>query len=121
MYKFLLFLSSFIFLYSCSNSNNTEINIPLTSEVESLVEHSKEFEKRVLSYDTPGGMIHFAIGFGIANSIMVEGENGNIIIDAADSVYEAEKIYALFREKNKNPIKAIIYTHNHGDHTFGAA
>ena len=47
MYKFLLFLSSFIFLYSCSNSNNTEINIPLTSEVESLVEHSKEFEKRV--------------------------------------------------------------------------
>ena len=121
MYKFLLFLSSFIFLYSSSNSNNTEINIPLTSEVESLVEHSKEFEKRVLSYDTPGGMIHFAIGFGIANSIMVEGENGNIIIDAADSVYEAEKIYALFREKNKNPIKAIIYTHNHGDHTFGAA
>ena len=52
---------------------------------------------------------------------MVEGENGNIIIDAADSVYEAEQIYALFSEKNNNPIKAIIYTHNHGDHTFGAA
>ncbi len=122
MSKFLLIFLSLLFLYSCSDSNNnSDINIPATSEVETLIEHSKEFEKKVLSYETPGGRIHFAIGFGIANSIMVEGENGNIIIDAADSVYEAEQIYSLFSEKNDNPIKAIIYTHNHGDHTFGAA
>ena len=122
MSKFLLIFLSLLFLYSCSDSNNnSDINIPATSEVETLIEHSKEFEKKVLSYETPGGRIHFAIGFGIANSIMVEGENGNIIIDAADSVYEAEQIYSLFSEKNNNPIKAIIYTHNHGDHTFGAA
>ena len=121
MKKILLASFSFIFLYSCSNSNNTDINIPITSEVESLVEHTKEFEKKVLSYETPGGRIHFAIGFGIANSIMVEGKNGNVIIDAAASVYEAEQIYSLFSKKNNNPIRAIIYTHNHGDHTFGAA
>ena len=121
MNKFLVVFSSFIFLYSCSDSNSSDIDIPLTSEVESLIEHSQEFEKKILSYETPGGTIHFAIGFGIANSIIVEGKNGNIIIDAADSVYEAEQIYALFSEKNNNPIKAIIYTHNHGDHTFGAA
>ena len=122
MSKFLLIFLPLLFLYSCSDSNNnSDINIPATSEVETLIEHSKEFEKKVLSYETPGGRIHFAIGFGIANSIMVEGENGNIIIDAADSVYEAEQIYSLFSEKNNNPIKAIIYTHNHGDHTFGAA
>ena len=122
MSKFLLIFLSLLFLFSCSDSNyNSDINIPATSEVETLIEHSKEFEKKVLSYETPGGRIHFAIGFGIANSIMVEGENGNIIIDAADSVYEAEQIYSLFSEKNDNPIKAIIYTHNHGDHTFGAA
>ena len=122
MSKFLLIFLSLLFLYSCSDSNNnSDINIPATSEVETLIEHSREFEKKVLSYETPGGRIHFAIGFGIANSIMVEGENGNIIIDAADSVYEAEQIYSLFSEKNDNPIKAIIYTHNHGDHTFGAA
>ena len=52
---------------------------------------------------------------------MVEGKEGNIIIDASDSVFEAEKIYSLFSKKNSNPIKAIIYTHNHGDHTFGTA
>ena len=110
-----------IFIISCSNSSSNDIDIPTTSEVEKLIEHSKEFDRQVLSYETPGGLIHFAIGFGIANSIMVEGKEGNIIIDASDSVFEAEKIYSLFQEKNSNPIKAIIYTHNHGDHTFGAA
>ena len=110
-----------IFVISCSNSSSNDIDIPTTSEVEKLIEHSKEFDRQVLSYETPGGLIHFAIGFGIANSIMVEGKEGNIIIDASDSVFEAEKIYSLFQEKNSNPVKAIIYTHNHGDHTFGAA
>ena len=121
MFKYFIYIYSLAFLIGCSNSDPSKIEIPLTSDVEDLIEHSKEFEQQVLSFDTPGGKIHFAIGFGIANSIMVEGEQGNIIIDAADSVYEAEKIYSLFRQKNSNPIKAIIYTHNHGDHTFGAA
>jgi len=121
LFKYFIFTITLALLLGCSNPDNENIDIPITSDVEDLIEHSKEFEQQVLSFDTPGGKIHFAIGFGIANSIMVEGEEGNIIIDAADSVYEAEKIYSLFRQKNSNPIKAIIYTHNHGDHTFGAA
>ena len=52
---------------------------------------------------------------------MVEGEGGNIIIDTSDSTYEASEIYKRFKKLNDNPITAIIYTHNHGDHTFGAA
>ena len=121
MYKKHLTLLLSIFLISCSNPSSYDIEVPLTSEAEKLIQHSKEFDRQVLSYDTPGGAIHFAIGFGIANSIMVEGKEGNIIIDASDSVFEAEKIYSLFSKKNSNPIKAIIYTHNHGDHTFGTA
>ena len=87
------------FIISCSNSSSNDIDIPTTSEVEKLIEHSKEFDRQVLSYETPGGLIHFAIGFGIANSIMVEGKEGNIIIDASDSVFEAEKIYSLFQNQ----------------------
>ena len=119
MRKFLTVLLILAVVSGCSDSENNKIDIPITSEVENLISHSKEFEQKILSYDTPGGKIHFAIGFGIANSIMVEGDDGNIIIDAADSMYEADKIYNLFKQKNSNPIKAIIYTHNHGDHTFG--
>jgi len=117
--KFLTVLLILTVVSGCSDSENNKIDIPITSEVENLISHSEEFEQKILSYDTPGGKIHFAIGFGIANSIMVEGDDGNIIIDAADSMYEADKIYNLFKQKNSNPIKAIIYTHNHGDHTFG--
>lgn len=121
MYNKSILVLTTIFLISCSESVSVDLDIPTSSEAERLIEHSKEFEKQVLSYETPGGAIHFAIGFGIANSIMVEGEDGNVIIDASDSIYEAEKIYSLFSKKNSNPIKAIIYTHNHGDHTFGTA
>ena len=121
MFKRHLILLLSTILVSCSKPSSYDIEVPITSEVEKLIQHTSEFDKQVLSYETSGGKIHFAIGFGIANSIMVEGDKGNIIIDASDSVFEAEKIYSLFSQKNSNPIKAIIYTHNHGDHTFGAA
>ena len=121
MFKKFAAFSIIFFLLSCSDNQALDIDVPSTSKVEKLIEHSKEFERQVISFNTPGGKIHFAIGFGIANSIMVEGDGGNIIIDASDSVFEAEKIYSLFAEQNSNPIKAIIYTHNHGDHTFGTA
>ena len=110
MRKFLTVLLILTVVSGCSDSENNKIDVPITSEVENLISHSEEFEQKILSYDTPGGKIHFAIGFGIANSIMVEGDDGNIIIDAADSMYEADKIYNLFKQKNSNPIKAIIYT-----------
>ena len=120
IHRYSFILIPLFFIFSCSENKSVDIEIPLTSEVEKLVNHSKEFERKVTTYETPGGKIHFAIGYGIANSIMVEGIDGNIIIDTADSVYEAEQIYRIFKKKNSNPIKAIIYTHNHGDHTFGA-
>ena len=108
MHKFFKIFLILVVITGCSNSDSKKIDIPYSSGVEDLISHSEEFEQKVLSYDTPGGLIHFAIGFGIANSIMVEGNGGNIIIDAADSMYEAEKVYNLFKQKNSNPIKAII-------------
>tara|TARA_B100001250_G_scaffold407537_1_gene428459 strand:+ start:4872 stop:6584 length:1713 start_codon:yes stop_codon:yes gene_type:complete len=121
LYRKYISVFTITLLISCSNAVSVDLDVPTSSEAERLIEHSKEFQQQVLSYETPGGAIHFAIGFGIANSIMVEGQNGNVIIDASDSIYEAERIYSLFSKKNSNPIKAIIYTHNHGDHTFGTA
>jgi|TARA_B110000967_G_scaffold209336_1_gene265005 alkyl sulfatase BDS1-like metallo-beta-lactamase superfamily hydrolase len=85
--------------------------------VQGLYEHSKEFTQQVYSYDDG---IHAAVGYGIANSYLVEGDGSNIIIDATDSVFQAEKVYEQFVAINSNPISAIIYTHNHGDHTLGA-
>ena len=105
---------------SCSKEVNDLSNIPQSSDLEGLINHTNEFNKDIYTYKTPGGLIHIAVGFGIANSIMIEGKDGNIIVDVTDSVSEAEMVHSLFKKKNSNPIKAIIYTHNHGDHTFGA-
>ena len=119
LFNFCFIFIACILISACSQSEPVEV--PKISKVEKLIEHSEEFNKEVLTYQTPGGRVHVAIGFGIANSIMVEGIDGNIIIDSADSVFEAEEIYSFFKKKNSNPIKAVIYTHNHGDHTFGTS
>lgn len=116
MKNFLVTPILFIFLVSCSNSD--DFNIPKVSKLEKLENHSNQFIKGIYSYDNG---IHVAIGFGIANSIMVEGEGGNIIIDTTDDVSQAKEVLIEFRKINQNPVKAIIYTHNHGDHVFGAS
>ena len=66
IYKNILGLSLCLLLFSCTPSEEL-FEIPKTSKVEDLIEHSKEFERDVYSYNTPGGKIHIAVGFGIAN------------------------------------------------------
>ena len=103
---------------SCSKTDSV-LNpvIEKTSEVEKLFKHSEEFTQAIYSYENG---IHAAVGYGIANFYLIEGNGLNIIIDATDSTFQAEKVYTEFNAINSNPIAAIIYTHNHGDHTLGA-
>lgn len=97
-------------------------NEPATTQVAhlpaTLVEHSKTFDKGVIKVTDS---VYVAIGFGLANSIMIEGENGLIIVDTMESKEEATQVLMAFREISNKPVKAIIYTHNHADHVFGAA
>ncbi len=64
--------------------------------------------------------VYVAIGFGLANSIMIEGDEGLIIVDTMESVQQGEAVLAAFREISNKPVVAIIYTHNHTDHVFGS-
>lgn len=62
-----------------------------------------------------------AIGFALANSILIKAPQGSIIIDTTESVDSAEKILDAFSKTvDVGNIKAIIYTHNHADHVMGA-
>ena len=83
-----------------------------------LVEHSDEFNKPEVINVTDG--VYVAIGFGIANSVLIEGEDGVIIVDTLGSAEVAQEVKAEFDKITTKPVKAIIYTHNHGDHIFGA-
>ncbi|MGB0387953.1 MAG: alkyl/aryl-sulfatase [Ardenticatenaceae bacterium] len=83
-----------------------------------LVEHSEEFNKPEVINVTDG--VYVAIGFGIANSVLIEGDDGVIIVDTLGSAEAASQAKAEFDKITSKPVKAIIYTHNHGDHIFGA-
>ena len=74
-----------ILSYGCSKTD--PISAPLaqtTTEVEQLFKHSEEFTQKIYSYENG---IHAAVGYGIANSYLIEGNELNIIIDATDSVF----------------------------------
>lgn len=85
---------------------------------EALVKQSDLFRKGVEKV-TDG--VYVAIGYGLANSIMLEGEDGIIIVDTMETEEEGRTVLAEFRKITDKPIKAIIYTHNHTDHVFGAS
>ncbi len=68
-----------------------------------------------------------AVGYNLANAIVLVGpDHGWIVVDTLGSPSSARKALEAVREKagiqadaGKLPIKAIIYTHNHIDHTAG--
>lgn len=85
----------------------------------SLAAHTAEFAPPKVYEPAPG--VFSAVGYGIANSIMVVGKSGVVIIDTTDSLDEAKKVWAEFEPKaGGKPIVAIVYTHNHNDHINGA-
>jgi alkyl sulfatase BDS1-like metallo-beta-lactamase superfamily hydrolase len=113
--KYVSFILISFFLFGCDSTQDTKIIPPLAPS--DLIEHCQEFEKQVISVSEK---IHVAIGYSLANSIMVEAEEGKIIIDTTGTIETGREVRSLFDSLNPYPIKAVIYTHNHGDHVFGA-
>ena len=53
-------------------------------------------------------------GYSIANTIVIEGDDGLIVYDVGDTKEEAKHIYDAIREKiSKKPVKVIMYSHSH--------
>mgnify|MGYP005705498955 FL=1 len=64
--------------------------------------------------------VYVAIGYGLANSILFVGKDGNIIIDTTEDPLLAKEINDEFKKISNKPNLAIIYTHSHVDHWRGA-
>jgi alkyl sulfatase BDS1-like metallo-beta-lactamase superfamily hydrolase len=63
--------------------------------------------------------VYVAVGYDLANSIMIEGDDGIIIVDTLSTYEDAKEVIAEFRKITDKPVKAIIYTHGHLDHVHG--
>jgi alkyl sulfatase BDS1-like metallo-beta-lactamase superfamily hydrolase len=64
--------------------------------------------------------VYLARGFAIANVGMVVTKDGAVIIDSTESPEAAREILQKFQKLTDQPIKYLIYTHGHGDHTQGS-
>jgi alkyl sulfatase BDS1-like metallo-beta-lactamase superfamily hydrolase len=63
--------------------------------------------------------VYTAVSYALAAMILVDTPEGSVIIDTTESLSAAQIIMAEFRKISSNPVKAVIYTHNHGDHFRG--
>ena len=89
-----------------------------TAAPDTLAAQNAQFEQAVV--EVVDG-IRVAVGFGLANSILIEGDDGVIIVDTMESAAAAAPVKAAFNRISAKPVAAIIYTHNHADHIFGSA
>lgn len=64
--------------------------------------------------------LYVAIGYDLANTILLQTPAGNVIIDAGMSPARSEVTRAALDEVAPGPVAAIIYTHGHIDHIGGA-
>ena len=112
---FTSFLFIITFLVSCGDQDQS--NETFNSDQGLSQEHKKEFKKDLIEVTED---IYVGVGYGLANSIMIETENSLVIVDTLGSVERAEELYQDFREISEKPIAAIVYTHNHLDHLGGA-
>ena len=81
-----------------------------------LAEHTQHFEKRIYKI---AGRIHAAVGWDLANTILVEGDSGVIIVDTGGSLNTAREVEKELRKITTRPVIAVVYTHFHPDHING--
>ncbi len=82
-----------------------------------LLERNKMFEEQIIQV---ADNVYTAIGYQVTANSMIIGDDGVIIIDPGQMPIMASKVRKDFEQITDKPVKAIIYTHSHGDHTNGA-
>ncbi|MBI2425832.1 MAG: alkyl/aryl-sulfatase [Candidatus Hydrogenedentes bacterium] len=84
---------------------------------EKLAAHAAGFKQEVV--EVAEG-VHVALGYGLANAILVEGADGVLIVDTMESPVTAGEVKKAFDAITVKPVKGIVYTHFHADHIGGA-
>ena len=117
---FVAMVSCIIFLGACNALAFEPEVVPANPK---LVNLSTDFEQNV--YEVTEG-VYVAVGYARANPVLIDGPDGLIVIDPAESETAAIIVKAAYNEHldnifSKKHVKAIIYTHYHDCHIHGAA
>ena len=111
----LYFLFFFLLIGCFSEQKTNDKKSNFTTEIQ--LDDDFYFEKGI--YEVTDD-VYVAIGYGLANSILFVGKDGNIIIDTTEDPLLAKEINDEFKNISNKPNLAIIYTHSHVDHWRGA-
>ncbi|MCK6551035.1 MBL fold metallo-hydrolase [Myxococcota bacterium] len=68
-----------------------------------------------------GPGIFVAIGYDLANVILIQTPKGNVLVDAAMTPARASAAKAALLARAPGPIAALVLTHSHIDHVGGAS
>lgn len=86
-----------------------------------LAAHARRMRQRIYR---AGERTYCAVGYALANVIIVRCEGALVVLDTTESNQSAARILQDFRaavpEVANWPVAALIYTHNHSDHINGA-
>src|SRR5262245_60532782 len=77
---------------------------------------SNEFRKEVIRV-TDG--VYVAVGYSASNVILIQGDRASIVVDTSTDPVAAREIRTAFGNRLVGPVRAIVYTHSHPDHTGG--
>jgi uncharacterized sulfatase len=111
--KYALSLSLFLSLFGFCLSTTAQPS----EATKRLQERNKMFEPKVIKV---ADNVYTAIGYQVTANSMIVGKDGVIIVDPGQMPLTASRVRKAFEEITDKPVKAIIYTHSHGDHVNGA-
>lgn len=117
-----LFLS-IVFIQSCEQTkvvdgNKVKVEQGEHPNITKLRQQSAEFTPEIIKLNEN---VYVAVGFDGSNASMVIDDEGVVIVDALRALGAAEIVAGKFREISDKPVKAVIYTHGHADHTGGSS
>jgi alkyl sulfatase BDS1-like metallo-beta-lactamase superfamily hydrolase len=101
--------------YPSSTASGQEfVEEPVFKDITELVQWGKDQAKALRVNEA----IYQAVGFG--NTFLVVTPAGNVVVDTSLPTH-APRHKKLLQAENAGPVKYIILTHGHGDHTGGVA
>ena len=110
-----------ILLSACAdNTNNSEqksegLGVP--NQNEDLKYLAQDFREKIY---TPHENIKVAVGYGLANSILVLGNTQSLVVDTMGGIETASRVIDDLNIPSNKPVTTLAYTHFHADHTLGA-
>ena len=81
-----------------------------------LAAHTRHFDRKIYKI---ADNVYSAVGWHLANTVVVEGTDGLIVIDTGEDFDTAQLVEQEYRKLTQKPVKAVVYTHFHPDHING--